>query len=75
MLCYSDGAFPEEVAWQFSIDDVGIIHTGKDLIMLEEKDGLQFREVAGSDDWMARLVSSWQFHCDAPGHAGVVNNL
>jgi hypothetical protein len=43
--------------------------------MLEEKDGLQFREVAGSDDWMARLVSSWQFHCDAPGHAGVVNNL
>ena len=75
MLCYSDGAFPEGVAWQFSIDDVGIIHTGKDLITLEEKDGLQFREVAGSDDWMARLVSSWQFYCDAPGHAGVAYNL
>ena len=75
MLCYSDGAFPEGVAWQFSFDDVGIIHTGKDLITLEEKDGLQFREVAGSDDWMARLVSSWQFYCDAPGHAGVAYNL
>lgn len=75
MLCYSDGAFPEGVAWQFSIDDVGIIHTGKDMIVLEEKDGLQFREVAGSDDWMARLVSSWQFYNDAPGHAGVCYNL
>jgi hypothetical protein len=75
MLCYSDGAFPEGVAWQFSIDDVGIIHTGKDLIMLEEKDGLQFREVAGSDDWMARLISSYQFYDDAPGHGGVAYNL
>jgi hypothetical protein len=76
MLCYSDGAFPEGKAWQFGLKDVGILHTGADMITLEKGvDGLTFREIAGTDDWMARLISSWQFYCDAPGHAGIITGL
>jgi hypothetical protein len=63
------------VAYQFGLDDVGILHTGKDMIYIEEKYGLMFREVAGTDDWQSRLVSSWQFYNDAPGHAGVCYDL
>jgi hypothetical protein len=75
MLCYADSSFPEGVAYQFGLDDVGILHTGKDMIYIEEKDGLMFREVPGTDDWQSRLVSSWQFYNDAPGHAGVCYDL
>jgi hypothetical protein len=74
-LVYSDSAFAETRARLFDIEDVGIMHTGNDIVFLEQTDGLTVREVAGSDDWQARVVSSWQFHVDAPGHCGVVTDL
>jgi hypothetical protein len=74
-VCYSDSAFSETRARLFNVADIGIIHTGDDLAFLDQTDGLQFREVPGTDDWMARLVSSFQFHLDAPGHAEVVTDL
>ena len=75
MLVYSDSAFAEGRARLFDIEDVGIQHTGDDLVFIDQTDGLMVREVAGSDDWAARVVSSWQFHVDAPGHCGVVTDL
>jgi hypothetical protein len=75
VIVYSDSAFNEGRGRMFNIDDVGIIHTGDDLVYLEQTDGLQFRQIDGTDDWMARLIASHQFHLDAPGHAGVVTDL
>lgn len=75
ILCYGDSAFQEGRARIFDLGDVGIMHCQDDLVKLEEKDGLMIREIAGSDDWMARIVASYQFHLDAPGHAGVVTGL
>ena len=75
ILCYGDSAFREERARLFDIEDVGIQHVGDDIAYLENFDGLQFRQIEGTDDWMARLVASYQFHLDAPGHAGVITDL
>lgn len=75
VICYSDSAFQETRARMFNIEDIGIMHTGDDLVYLEQTDGLQFRQIDGTDDWMARLVASYQFHVDAPGHAGTATNL
>lgn len=75
VICYSDSAFQENRARMFNVDDIGIMHTGDDLVYLEQTDGLQFRQIDGTDDWMARLVASYQFHIDAPGHAATVINL
>jgi len=74
-LVYSDSAFAEGRARLFDIEDVGIQHTGDDLCFIDQTDGLMVREIAGTDDWGARVVSSWQFHVDAPGHAAVITNL
>jgi hypothetical protein len=74
-LVYSDSAFAEGRARLFDVEDIGIQHTGDDLCFIDQTDGLMVREIAGSDDWGARVVSSWQFHVDAPGHAGVVTGL
>jgi len=74
-VCYSDSAFAEGRARLFDVEDVGIQHTGDDLCFIDQTDGLMVREIAGTDDWGARVVSSFQFHVDAPGHAGVVTDL
>jgi hypothetical protein len=75
ILCYGDSAFKETRARLFDINDVGIQHTQSDLVKLENMDGLQFRQIEGTDDWMARIVASYQFHVDAPGHAGAIINM
>jgi hypothetical protein len=74
-LVYSDSAFQETRARLFDVEDVGIQHTGDDLCFIDQTDGLMVREIAGTDDWGARVVSSFQFHVDAPGHAAVVTDL
>lgn len=74
-MCYSDSAFSDGRARLFDVEDVGIQHTGEDLVFLDQTDGLVVREIAGTDNWGARVVSSWQFHVDAPGHCGVVTGL
>lgn len=75
IICYSDSAFAEGRARMFNVADIGIQHVGDDIATIDQTDGLQFRQVDGTDDWMARLVASYQFHVDAPGHAGVVTDL
>lgn len=75
ILVYSDSAFSEGRGRLFDIEDVGIQHTGDDLCFIDQTDGLMVREIAGTDDWGSRIVSSFQFHVDAPGHAGVVTDL
>ena len=74
-LTYSDSAFAEGRGRLFDVEDIGIQHTGDDLCFIDQTDGLMVREIAGSDDWGARVVSSFAFHVDAPGHAGVVTDL
>jgi hypothetical protein len=59
----------------FDVGDIGIQHVGDDICSIDQTDGLQFRQVDGTDDWMARLVASYQFHIDAPGHAETIINL
>lgn len=75
IICYGDSAFRETRARMFDVSEVSILHTLDDLVKLEETDGLQFREIAGTDDWMARLVVSHQFCGEAPGHLGVVTGI
>jgi hypothetical protein len=75
ILCYGDSAFSETRARLFDVSDIGIMHTQDDLVKLETMDGLQFRQIEGTDDWMARIVASYQFHLDAPGHAGTITGL
>lgn len=75
ILCYGDSAFSETRGRLFDIGDIGILHTQDDLVKLETMDGLQFRQIEGTDDWMARIVASYQFHLDAPGHAGCITGL
>ena len=75
VLCYGDSAFSEGRIRLFDIGDIGILHTQDDLVKLEQMDGLQFRQIDGTDDWMARIVASYQFHLDAPGHAGTITGI
>lgn len=75
IICYGDSAFRETRGRMFDVSEISILHTLDDLVKLEETDGLQFREIAGTDDWMARLVVSHQFCAEAPGHVGVVTSL
>ena len=75
ILCYGDSAFKEGRIRLFDLADIGILHTQDDLVKLEQMDGLQFRQIDGTDDWMARIVASYQFHLDAPGHAGTITGI
>jgi hypothetical protein len=75
IICYSDSAFAEGRGRMFDVGDIGIQHVGDDICSIDQTDGLQFRQVDGTDDWMARLVASYQFHIDAPGHAETIINL
>lgn len=74
-MIYSDSACEEGVAYGFNIDEVEIRYAGRDLVYLEEEDGMQFRRVAGSDLWRSELVSCCNLILPAPGHAVVIYNL
>jgi hypothetical protein len=74
-IVYWDNACEEGNAFGFNIDEVELRYAGKALMYIEEYDGLFYREVAGTDNWKARLVSSPQLVLPAPGHGINLFNL
>lgn len=74
-IVYSDPASDEGVAFLYNLDEVELRYAGKDLLYLEEQDGLMFRRVAGVDEWLSELVSACNLIVPAPGHAAIVFNL
>jgi hypothetical protein len=74
-VVYWDSACEEGVAYGFNIDEVEINYAGEDLMYVEEFDGLMFREIPGTDNWRARLVTCSDFILPAPGHAVNLFNL
>jgi hypothetical protein len=72
---YWDAACEEGIAYGFNIEEVELLYAGGDLIKLEQTDGLTFREVAGTDNWRARILTCSNFTMPAPGHAICIFNL
>ena len=75
ITCFSDSACPEGIAYMFDISEIELRYAGKDLVTIDETDGLMVRKVAGADDFMADLVTCCSLIVPAPGHAGVVYGL
>lgn len=67
-VVYWDSACEEGRAFGYNIEEIEIDYAGKDLMYIEEFDGLMFREVAGTDTWRSRLVTCSDFIAPAPGH-------
>lgn len=74
-MIYADNAMEEGLAYGFNIDEVEIRYAGEDLCYMIEDDGLPFRRVAGSDEWLSELVSCWNLILPAPGHGVNIFNL
>jgi hypothetical protein len=64
---YEDSACEEGNALGFNIEELSVEYAGKDLFYIERGlDGNMFREVAGTDSWRARLVTSSDLVVPAP---------